>query len=382
MRFFRFYIFITLLITSAIASKAADNDKIKLTPLGRLLVDGAAFISPDSQFVSGVAIPEIRLGLRGNYGNFTGKAEISVAYGKVALKDIYVQYDFNRSVYLRAGNVLRQFGLQSTYNASMKNTMNQPRSNSVFDLPRAIGVMSTWHDDRFLASGSLCAESKASVLTTNAMGKTGWGGTCRLVWRSHRNGEPIVQIGWSGAYLTPEYNTDTQLNHHSISLYGYFPSSVARIEAVGTVVDDARGYFKFTPELLLSKDRIALESQYYHGHVWRKNSLPGFDGYGAYAALRFLARGRAYKYNIPEARLDYPSGGSVELVLSYNYTCLTDRTPTIYGGRISDVSCTANWYINQYITWRLKAGYARSWDRGQMPSLEMTAFQTRLQFIF
>lgn len=376
----------TIALAAALVSGLAyANDsiasRIALTPTGRLLMDAAAYFSHDKDFAAGAAIPEARLGVQGKYENFTGKVEVGVSYGKLLLKDIYIQADLGDKWHVRAGNFIHPFGLQSAYNASMKTTMEMPTSNAVFDLPRSIGVKGKYCDSNLMLAACVGVESKASLMSSTAMGKTGWGVDGRFVWRRADSGN-VLQIGWSGAWLSPQYNDVEALNHKSISLLASFPTSVARVTALSATVDDATGYFKFTPELLLSHGRVALESQYYYGKVWRDGNRPSYTAYGAYALLRGIVRGKGYSYRSIDARLETPAPKSLEVALQYNYTCLSDSHAGIYGGRISDVSCTLNWYINRYIIWRLRGGYSHNWDRADCAPIDMGCLQTRLQIIF
>ncbi len=370
------------LLTVALPSVAGDSivSKIKLAPIGRFLLDGATYFSDNEEFVTGAAIPDATLGVKAQYEDFSAKVEVGVSYGKLSLKDIYLQYEINDRFNIRAGNFVHPFGLQSAYSSSKKTSMEMPVSNSVFDLPRAIGVEGNFHTRDFLLGVSVGVESKANVLSSDALGKTGWGAVGRFVWRNV-DGDRIFQIGWSGAWLSPQYNEDETLNHKSVSLTARFPTSVAKVTALDAVVDKASGYFKFTPELLLSYGRVALESQYYHGRVWRDDA-PDYTAYGAYATLRGIVLGDNYKYRARSARIDTPSPKSLEVALQYNYTCLSDREAGIWGGRVSDVSCTINWYINRYIIWRLRGGYTHNWDRADGLVTDLGSIQTRIQLIF
>ncbi len=370
------------LLTVSLPSLAGDSivPKIKLAPVGRLLLDGAAYFSDNEEFAAGVAIPEANLGVKAEYENFSAKIEVGVSYGKLSLKDIYLQYEINDRFNIRAGNFVHPFGLQSAYSSAKKTTMEMPVSNSVFDLPRTMGVEGNFHTRDFLLGVSVGVESKATVLSSDALGKTGWGATGRFVWRNV-DGDRIFQIGWSGAWLSPQYNDDEALNHKSFSLAARFPTSVAKVTALDAVVDKASGYFKFTPELLISCGRVALESQYYYGRVWRDDA-PDYTAYGAYATLRGIVLGDNYKYRARSARLDTPAPKSLEVALQYNYTCLNDSKAGIWGGRVSDVSCTINWYINRYIIWRLRGGYTHNWGRVGVSPIDMGCIQTRLQLLF
>lgn len=372
--------FLLFAVTSALS---AEDPKLSIAPTGRVVMDGAGYISHDDQFESGAAITEARLGAKATYGIYSAKAEIGVAYGKVTLKDLYIETRFRPDLKLRTGYMLLQYGLQSVYFAANKSTMEMPSSNVAFDLPRAIGVMGMWERGDWAAAVAVTAESKSSLLHTNEMGKTSWGGVGRFVWRPVRIDGKIFQIGLSGAIMSPEYNADPELNHRSFSITAKYPTSVASVSALSAVVDDACSEFKFTPELLASYGRIALESQYYYTQISRHNAIPTYRAYGAYAILRGLIFGEScYSYYSPDSRLVTPSSRTLELALGYNYTCLSNEKAAIYGGRISDVSCTLNWYINRYMTWRLRYSYTHSWDRAGMDPVDLGTFQTRIQFVF
>lgn len=371
-----------LLVTSVSAAHAQD-ESIKLSPIGRFLVDGAAYVSDDhDDFKAGVAIPELRLGMRGSYQMFQAKAEIGYAYGKITLKDVYLQAMFKPNLSLFVGNMITPYGVQSAYNASMKSTMEMPVSNAAFNMSRSIGVKGLWYDKRCYSALTLCAESKASLLHANEMGQTGWGGVVRLAYLPLNKPGRIVEVGWSGALLGAQHNEVESLNHSSVSFSANFPTQVSRVTALSATVPDAGHLFKFTPELLASYGRVAFESQYYYNRVARKNGLPAYTAYGAYAIVRAQLRGSDYTYLNSDARFNTPDPKSLELVGAYNYTCLDDNAAGIRGGRLSEVSLTFNWYINRYIIWRLRAGYTHAWGRTGIEAVDLGAFQTRIQIIF
>lgn len=59
----------------------------------------AAYINPQHQeddLKSGVGIPDMRVGVGFSYGQWKGKVDMGYAYGKVNLKDVWLQYDFDK----------------------------------------------------------------------------------------------------------------------------------------------------------------------------------------------------------------------------------------------------------------------------------------------
>ena len=79
--------------------------------------------------------------------------------------------------------------------------------------------------------------------------------------------------------------------------------------------------------------------------------------------------------------LDNPNPQSLEFVLDYDYTDLSDSKARIYGGRANNVSITFNYYINKYIIARFRYGYTHTWDRfGEQP-ISLNSIMVRLQMI-
>lgn len=376
-----------LLIANLTVNAAEEPDtaapKLKAAPTGRLLMDAGVFTSNQSKdFRPGVDVPDIGVGIIASYGPWTARIDIGYTFGKVALKDVYVQKQLTPQSYLRIGNFVHQFGLQAMTGSAMKISMEEPTPNEALGYMRLLGVMYNWQKGPLYASASLHAETKAMVLRANELHDAGYGAITRLVWRPLYSGENIVQAGISGAISGAQYDEDPALSHHVYNVNANFPTRIDLVSAVDATVTDARLMAKFTPELLLMRGPLALESQYYWLQVSRRNHLEPYRAYGAYGLLRWLAVGGDYKYSMVNAAPVCPGGKSLELVAGYNYACLTSERAGIYGGRISDASLTANWYINKFMIWRLRAAYTYRWDRTSAPDTHLGSLQTRLQFIF
>ena len=91
---------------------AQEEPKLSVKPSGRILFD-AAYINPQNQkdeLKSGVAIPDMRVGVGFSYGKWKAKLDIGYAYGKVGLKDVFVQYDFDKLNSIRGGYFIHQYG--------------------------------------------------------------------------------------------------------------------------------------------------------------------------------------------------------------------------------------------------------------------------------
>lgn len=374
-----------LIGAQGLAAQESDEPKFQVNPTGRILLDGALYASPQKElFPDGVAIPDARLGVKMKYGKWSAKVDVGFAYNKVGLKDLYFQYDLNDNSFLRLGSFIHQYGLQSATSSSMKPTMEEPVSNAVFNDSRQIGLMYEYANDKFLATASIHAEPKATsvVLTPDQFTQEGYGIRSRLV--AHPICEPgrVVQFGISGGFATPQNVNDANHKHNQFQFKSNFPTRVAQVTALDATVSDAMNLWKFTPELLLNYGPLALETQYYFIQVNRRHDLPAFKGQGAYVTLRGLILGGDYNYAKFDGGLATPKKGSLECVLDYNYTTLTDSKAYVFGGRMNDISCTFNYYINKYMIARLHYSYTHTWGTDFAKPRSLNGFMARLQVIF
>lgn len=372
--------------TPSFAESSSESEKIKFSPVGTILFDGALYASPQKEdFPDGVAIPDVRLGVGASIGKWSAKIEAGYAYGKVSLKDIWMQYSFSDKDMLRLGLQMEQFGYQNSTAACMKVTMIEPICNTIYNEPHMIGLQWFHSADKYFTTLAVHVEPKASTLlnSRDEMSRQGFGFRTRLVARPWHAPGRMLQVGFSGGYLSPQYNRSADGDlHDAFTFNANFPTKVTSQSAIGTTVDHARNLWKFTPELMACYGRAAVEAQYFFMQINRKDGLHAYRSQGAYATLRGLILGKDYTYSMGLAGIATPAKGSLEGVASYNYTTLTDRHAGIAGGRVNDLSVGLNYYFNSYIIAKFRYSYTHAWDRGGYTPRDLNAFQLRLQMIF
>ncbi len=377
---------LALTAASANADKAAESDQIKFSPVGTIVFDGALFASPQKEdFPDGVAIPDVRLGVGASIGKWSAKIEACYSYGKVSLKDIWMQYTFSKTDMLRLGLQMEQFGYQNSTAACTKVTMIEPISNTIFNEPHMLGLQWFHSADKYFTTLAAHVEPKASTLlnSKDEMSRQGYGFRTRLVARPWHSQGRMLQIGFSGGYLSPQYDRTAEGDlHDAFSFNANFPTKVTLESAIGTTIDRALNLWKLTPELMACYGRSAIEAQYFFMQINRKNGLHAYRAQGAYATFRGLILGKDYTYSMGLAGIATPAKGSLEGVASYNYTSLSDRKASIFGGRVNDLSVGLNYYINSYITAKFRYSYTHAWDRDGYSPRDLNAFQLRLQMIF
>lgn len=370
------------LIATSTPVKAQDTNTLKVNPIGRVLIDAGLFNSKNKDLANGVAIPDARVGLKAYYGKYKAKIDIGYAYGKINMKDIFIERQFTPHASLCVGNFVHHFGLLNFTSSALKATMEEPTTNEAFFSSRQIGAMFVYDKKSFFGTASLHVEDQALKKKSNELGKTGYGAISRLVYRPLRKDGTLFQVGVSGAYETPRYNKDEELNHTSFDLGANFPTRIAQVSAVNAVVTNAKHMFKFTPEMVAGYGPVALEAQYYYLQVSREKQFENYKATGAYGVLRGLLIGSNYKHSYVDCGIDTPAPGSLECVLAYNYTDMSDAKAGIRGGRLKDASLTLNYYINKYMIWRLRYSYTTTTDREGFENQRLSAFQTRIQFVF
>lgn len=371
----------------------ADDDnepKFTIKPTGRILMDGAVYLggngniteeNEDTKFVNGVAIPDLRLGVKAGYGKWKAKVDVGFGYGKVGLKDTYLEYDFNPSNLIRVGYFVPQWGLNSETSSSMKQTYEEPSSNEFFYAnPRLLAAMWVYDKGQYFAGTSVFAEANAMKQNATEMGKQAWGAQTRLVWRPRHSDGDVIQIGSSFNYSTP-----TAEDHTAFDYTANFPSRVSKVPMLSSSITHARGLFKMTPELLIIKSNFALEAQYYYMNVARKDDYKTYTAHGVYGMVRTLLIGSQYTYSHADAGVATPAKGSLELVLGYNYTNASDSKAGVMGGIMHDANCTLNYYINSWMLARLRYSYTTVSDRvveNLLPKRHVNTIEARLQIIF
>ena len=139
------------------------EEKVEIKSVGRIHFDGGVLGANNyhNEFVSGIALADFRAGLLMRYGQWKSKIEMGYANQALSVKDVFIEYDFNKHTLLRGGYFLHQFGMQSVFGASAKISMEEPLSNSAFYNSRLLGVMLQHQKDKFFGTLSLFAENEA-----------------------------------------------------------------------------------------------------------------------------------------------------------------------------------------------------------------------------
>ena len=83
----------------------------------------------------------------------------------------------------------------------------------------------------FFGTASVHVESEALKKKSNELGKMGYGAMSRLVYRPLHDTGRLFQLGISGAYETPRYNSEPTLNHTSFDLGANFSDAYCKSQS-------------------------------------------------------------------------------------------------------------------------------------------------------
>ncbi len=277
-----------------------DEPKLIVKPSGRILMDAGVMHSTDDalddKLNDGVAIPDVRAGLSATYGKWKAKVDVGYARQSLSLKDINIDYNFDKENLVRMGYFVHQYGLQSGTSSSFKISMEEPLASQAFFNSRLLGAMYVHAGEKFHATASVFAENDAMKMTTDKLGNEAWGVMTRLVWRPMTERGKIFHVGISGAYESPRYNKNAAISHKSYTLKAPFPTRIASVSAQEATITDAKALWKFSPEMNLACGNFGLEAQYFYVGIKRDNGMPNYDAWGAYGNVRYLLNGQGYTY--------------------------------------------------------------------------------------
>lgn len=335
--------------------------KFKVAPTGRVLFDGAVFAPTEDTFTDGVAFSDVRLGVKASYGDFSARIDLAYGSRKLGLSDIYIQWAPNCNHLLKLGYFVHHFGLTSATSSSMKPQMISATSEDfIYGPARNLGLMYLFDKGQWFAGVSAFAAGTNIDNFANTQGKVSFGGLGRFVWRPFHADGRVLQIGVSPWYqgASHERLEDGKTGPGFFNFKASYPTKVDNVTLLSAKVDNARGVFKLSPELLLSAGPFALESQYYYMNVNRRHCYGSYSAQGVYGIFRALIFGdKEYGYSHGDASLARPKGKTLECVVGYNYTNANSSHAKICGGITNDASVTFNYYINKYMLARLRYSY-------------------------
>ena len=102
--------FLVAMMVGAVGMTAIASDTLKVKFRSRALLDATASGYGKDEAQGYYRLEDFRVGFKANYGKFELKADIGLGGGKVAVKDLLLNYHFNNSV-ISVGNGYEPFSM-------------------------------------------------------------------------------------------------------------------------------------------------------------------------------------------------------------------------------------------------------------------------------
>ena len=373
---------VLLLIPSFIASAQNKKAEFSVKPTGRFYYEGAGFIEDDTKLSSGTTVNDVRLGLKANYGKWDMKIDLGFAKGKVSAKDIFLQYNFKKSSYFRAGHFAEPFGVDHMESSANIKFITANASSFAFSPGRNLGLEYIGWGNKWWIAGGLFGDTKA--MNGQEKGSMGFSGTSRFVFNPFTQDGKILHLGLAGSLRRADANgiEDNSSLPRNIAFSSAILSNVDKTKAISSNVTNANFQAKYAVELLAACGPLFIQSEYFHTNVKRKDDLTSYIAQGVYGQIGVLAIGGDYSYSKSWARFANPKPGSLEFVARYNYTDLNRSKAGIYGGRINDWSFATNYYLNKYVTLKVNYTGMKLGHESPLAGETIHSIQGRLQVVF
>lgn len=371
------------LFAQSVDVKIAD-ETVKITPMGRFYFDGATYIEDGTDLSNGVAMSDVRLGLKAKYKSFDMKVDLGFAGGKVGYKDIFLQYNLNKTSYVRGGHFAEPFGIDHMESSANIKFITANATSFAFSPGRKLGVEYIgWNKYAWVGIGAF---ADGDSMTNSIEGDDGYSATGRVVFNPLQQDGKIFHIGLAGSYRKADANGFDANGVQKPKVISYGSSLITNVEKrkfIQASISNADYQAKYAVELIGAYGSLYLQAEYFHSNVERKDVLPAYKASGAYAQIGFLAIGGNYTYSSSWARMGTPKPKSLEFALRYNYTDLDNKNSGVKGGRMSDWTFAANYYLNKYIMLRLDYSNISLGNTNPLAAGEtINAIQGRLQVVF
>ncbi len=345
-----------MLLSATLAFGQTRPEKLTGSVNGRVYFDGTAFFKDKTHLGSGATISDIRLGVSGKYENFTGKIDIGFAKKSVSLKDVFIQYNFQKNSYARLGHFAEPFGLDYMESSGNIRFINAGCVTEAFAPGRKLGLEYLGWSKNFWYGGGLFGDTHFDQ-RLDFKGNDGYALTGRGVYNPYQNEGQILHVGAALSFRTPDATKDGS-SERSVSYGANLGSMVNSTKFVNAQVPDVRNTFKVAGEFIGAIGKVSLQGEYFFVQANRKHDFKKYQAWGTYGQVGVIAIGDGYGYSTQWARLELPKPGTLEFAVRYSCLDLNDSDADILGGQQQQFTFGCNYYRKQLIRLRLNYNFA------------------------
>ena len=277
---------------------------------------------------------------------------------------------------LRAGFSKTPVGFEGNTSTGATTFLEAALPTQAIYANRRIGVDWAWERSHYLinagyySGGDLNGDNDGRMLAA------------RVAWVPHKQPGDVIHLGVSASEESPDDTVDGR---------GIYTPPTERLRArpeaglAVRLVDSGN---------LLPTDHIdrigfeglwihgpwSLQGEYLHAAVKLDGGRPSYDASGYYAFASWVVTGESRPYSGGNVDNIKPKGayGALELALRYSELDLNDSP--IAGGRESDWTLGANWYINRHL--KLQANYVHVQSSRRNLAVDPNVLEARAQIQF
>lgn len=368
------------MLSTLLASAQPSSDKMHYKLTGRMLLDGGIFLENDNHFGNGTEFADVRIGAKATYQDWKMKLEIGYTGNKAAIKDAFASYTFHEKHSIQIGQFYEPFSLEMLCSTSDLRFHQSPGAVLALSNSRRIGIAYTYNTPYYYIAAGAFTDNDVSNLKNVSQGYAFDG---RFVYRPVYSKGKLVHLGIASIYRTPDGSTEDGKDKHIFIYKSPGVTTIDNRNLLFATVDHATHQIKIGAELLIYYHKFFLQSEYIHTHIKRDAGFKNYTAYGAYAQCSWLLIGNTYAYDQEVACPGRPNEKSLELCTRFNYLTLNDSKAGIYGGTQKDLSIGLNYYINQYIGFKLNYSYLiPGANIKEISEKNFSVIQGRFQFIF
>lgn len=358
---------------------AWSQDELKVKFRSRALLDAAVSGYGKESTQGYYRLEDLRIGFKATYGQYEMKADIGFGSGKVAVKDLLLNYHFKHGV-LTLGNGYEPFSMDMLISTVDLRFHQSPASVQAFAGSRKLGATYHYSDDHFYLASGIYTNNDINKLNGESH-KNSFVSTSRAVVRTMGADHRLLHFGGAFSFRTRQANTEEAPagSMSSVGVTSMFPASLLEAE-----VPDMGTEVKGLVELLYTAPRFMLQSEYFFDRMNRNSGQKPYRAHGGYIQGGFLLKGRGFGYDalygVPGRPL---TPQAIELVARFNYTDMNDSRSGIFGGEEKDLSLGVNFYLNRYLGVKLNGSYVWVGDHcNEFYQKNFFLAQLRLQYAF
>lgn len=350
------FVLLTLQAIWVIGQNKPEDDKFKLGVNGRIYFDGGVFFKDTARLSRGISISDLRIGIKGSMGKWYGKIDIGYAKSSISFKDIFLQYNIDKSSYMRIGHFAEPFGIDRMETSYAVKFLTPNAASQAFAPGRSLGIEYIgWGDLTWYAAGVF---GDANAHKAKKAGAEGYAGTLRLVINPVREAGKILHIGSAVSFRKADLTGLDNANRDRPRLITYSANAESVIEPrkfIRADINDVKYQNKEAVELIGALGRFHIQSEYFRTRVKREDSETNetYKARGFYVQGGYLLSGKAYEYAPEWARMKLPAAGSLELVIRYSWVNLNHTASNIMGGKQDDTTIGVNYYIKKNMALKL-----------------------------